>query len=88
MKIQNYIDLTEIFMVEDTIKALDYYPSKRQLYLVLKGKMTYRKINMVIEYLLDQGKIIIDKRKIFWTFNPKLMEYVNKYGVEYKSENY
>ncbi len=83
MNLKNYIDLTEIFIVEDTIKALDYYPSKRQLYLVLKEKMTYRKLEMVIEYLLDQGKIIIDKRKIIWIFNPKLMEHVKKYGVEY-----
>jgi len=83
MNLRNYIDLSEIFMVEETIKKLDYYPSKRQLYLVLKGKMTYKKLQMVIEYLLEQGKIIIDKRKIFWTFNPKLMERAVPIRVKY-----
>ena len=88
MRIKNYIDLTEIMMVEETIKNLNYYPSKIKLWRVLNKKISYKKLEMIIEYFLEQNKIFIDKRKIFWAFNPKLMEHVNKYGVEYKSEKY
>jgi hypothetical protein len=62
--------------VEDTIKKLNYYPTKNQLWRALPKAVMWQTFNVIIDYFLKSGKIIIDSRDnhIIWVAvdNPKL----------------
>jgi len=74
MKNNHMPRLDTIKMVEDTIKELDYYPTKNQLWRALPKMVMWQTFNTIIDYLKDSNKIIIDKGEIVWVFadNPKL----------------
>lgn len=65
-------------MVENAIRNAEEYPSKRQLWLSLRKKMMYQTLNVILEYLEESGKIMIIRRKIFWTWSPKMSEKLRK----------
>ncbi|MFH0837166.1 MAG: hypothetical protein V1870_03485 [Candidatus Aenigmatarchaeota archaeon] len=75
--ILHYPRLDTVAMVEDSIKKLDYYPTKTELWKALPKKVMYQTFSMIIEYLVSINKIIIDKdSRIVWVWNPELMKKV------------
>jgi len=68
--------LGTVLMVEDTIKGLDYYPTRNQLWRALPKAVMWQTFNVIIDYLLRSNKILIDSRdgQIVWVAadNPKL----------------
>ena len=79
--------LDTVLMVEDTIKKLDYYPTKNQLWRALPKMVMWQTFNIILNYLIKSNKIIIDKNgEIVWVFadNPKIKELLAK-SVAYKS---
>jgi len=83
-KILHYPRLDTVIMVEETIKNLDYYPTKTQLWKALPKKVMYQTFLMIIDYLLSLNKIIIDKGEIVWIWNPSLLKKVMKRGLVLK----
>ena len=73
----HYPRLDTILMVEDALRKSEEYPSKRQLWLSLEKKVMYQTFNIIISYLEDSGKIVQNKGKIIWVWNPDL---VRKYS--------
>ena len=78
--------LDTVLMVEDTIKKLDYYPTKNQLWRALPKMVMWQTFNVILEYLQKSNKILIDKKgEIIWIFadNPKVKALLAK-SVPYK----
>jgi hypothetical protein len=66
----HYPRLDTVLMVEDTIKELNYYPTKNQLWRALPKSMMWQTFNLILGYLLKSNKIIITKKdnEIMWVF--------------------
>ncbi len=63
--------LESVFMVEETIQKYSQEYGKYQLWKKLPKKMMYQTFQVILDYLEQSGKIIIDKEGcIIWTFNP------------------
>lgn len=78
--------LDTVLMVEDTIKKLDYYPTKNRLWRALPRMVMWQTFNIILDYLIKSNKIIIDKnREIVWIFadNPRIKELLTK-SIHYK----
>ena len=73
----HYPRLDTVLMVEDALRKAKEYPSKRQLWLSLEKKVMYQTFNLIISYLEASGKIVQNKGKIIWVWNPGL---VRKYS--------
>ncbi len=59
--------LDTVLMVEDTIKKLDYYPTKNQLWRALPKMVMWQTLGLILEYLEKSNKILITKdKKIMW----------------------
>jgi hypothetical protein len=82
-EILHYPRLDTVIMVEETIKKLDYYPTRMELWKALPKKVMYQTFSMIINYLISLGKIIIDSRdnRIVWVWNPELIKRINKEGL-------
>ena len=78
--------LDTVLMVEDTIKKLDYYPTKNQLWRALPRMVMWQTFNIILDYLIKSNKIIIDNGEIVWIFadNPRIKELLAK-SVPYKN---
>lgn len=64
--------LESVFMVEETIQKHSSECGKYQLWKKLPKKMMYQTFQVILNYLEQSGKIIIDKEGcIIWTFNPE-----------------
>ena len=73
--------LDTVLMVEDTIKKLDYYPTRNQLWRALPRMVMWQTFNVILDYLEQSRKIIIDKSgEIVWIFadNPKVKSLLSK----------
>ena len=81
--ILHYPRLDTVMMVEDTIKKMDKYPTRMELWRALPKKVMYQTFAMIIDYLLSSNKIIIDKRdrRIVWVWNPELLKKLRKGGL-------
>ena len=74
--------LDTVIMVEETIKKLDFYPTKTELWKALPKQVMYQTFSMIIDYLVDLNKIIIDKdERIVWVWNPELIKRVTQKGL-------
>ena len=63
--------LESVFMVEETIQKHSQECGKYQLWKKLPKKMMYQTFQVILDYLEQSGKIIIDKDGcVIWTFNP------------------
>lgn len=63
--------LESVIMVEGTIQKYSQECGKYQLWKKLPRKMMYQTFLVILDYLKQSGKIIIDKEGcIIWTFNP------------------
>jgi hypothetical protein len=73
VQITRYPRLDTVLMVERFIKEHSGEFKKRRLWESLPKKMMYQTFCTTINYLLESGKISIDKeRKIGWIYNPAL----------------
>ena len=64
--------LESVLMVEKTIQKYSQECGKYQLWKKLPKKMMYQTFQVILEYLEQSGKILIDKDGcILWTFNPE-----------------
>ena len=64
--------LESIIMVEKTIQKYSQECGKYQLWKKLPKKMMYQTFHVILDYLEESGKIMIDKDGcIIWTYNPK-----------------
>jgi len=79
----HYPQLDTILMVEEKIQEMDY-PRKTELWKALPKKVMYQTFDLIIDYLLNSGKILIDDGKIVWIFNPELMKKIMSSGVKFK----
>lgn len=78
----HYPQLDTILMVEETIQKMDY-PKKTELWKALPKKVMYQTFCMIIDYLEQSGKIMIDKDKsIVWTWNPEVIQKIKSSGVK------
>lgn len=68
----HYPRLDTVMMIEDAIRDAKEYPSKRQLWLSLKRKVMYQTFLVVIDYLEHCQKIVMDRGRIVWIWNPEL----------------
>ena len=73
-EILHYPRLDTVIMVEETIRKLVYYPTKTELWRELPKKVMYQTFCIIIDYLLSLGKIVIDKDRIVWVWNPRLIK--------------
>ena len=81
-EILHYPRLDTVIMIEETIKNLEYYPTKMELWKALPKKVMYQTFSMIIDYLVSLGKIIIDNdNRIVWVWNPELIKRINKEGL-------
>jgi len=74
--------LESVIMVEETIeKYLGEY-GKYQLWKKLPRKMMYQNFSVILDYLKQSNKIVIDKDgKIIWIWNPSLVRRLEKEGL-------
>lgn len=80
--ILHYPRLDTVIMVEKTIKNLDYYPTKTELWKALPKQVMYQTFSMIIDYLVDLNKIMIGKdERIVWVWNPELIKKVTQKGL-------
>ena len=75
-EILHYPRLDTVIMVEETIKKLDFYPTRMELWKALPKKVMYQTFSMIIDYLISLGKIAIDKKdnRIVWVWNPEIIK--------------
>lgn len=80
----HYPQLDTILMVEEKIQEMDY-PRKTELWKALPKKVMYQTFSIIIDYLENSGKILIDKDgRIVWVWNPELIKKVLSSGVKFK----
>ena len=75
--------LESVRMVEETIKKHTQEFGKYQLWKRLPKKMMYQTFQVIIDYLEESGKIMIDPRDgiVFWTWNPERIERLIREGL-------
>lgn len=76
-------------MVEKTIKKYSAECGKYQLWNKLPKKMMYQTFQVILDYLEESGKIIIDSDGcVIWTYNPKRIKELIDKGlvVRYKKQ--
>ena len=80
--ILHYPTLDSILMVEETVQHMNY-PKKTELWKALPKKMMYQTFCLIIDYLEQSGKIMIDRDgKLVWTWNPAMIKKIQKSGVK------
>jgi len=64
--------LDSVLMVEKAIQKHSQECGKYQLWKKLPKKMMYQTFQVILDYLKQSGKIIIDKKGcVIWTYNPQ-----------------
>jgi len=77
---QQYVELKDVFKVEDKIKQMDY-PTPNELWKALKGRFkTKNELGGVIDYFLKENMVILDRGRIVWIKNPKLNKLLHRRG--------
>jgi hypothetical protein len=71
--------LQSVIMVEETIEKYSGDFGKYQLWQKLPRKMMYQTFLIILKYLLDSNKILIDNEgRVVWIWNPKLIRELRK----------
>ena len=74
-EVLHYPWLDTVLMVEEFIKEHSGEFKKRALWENLPKKMMYQTFCTIFDYLMDSGKIAVDKEgKICWIYNPELVK--------------
>lgn len=70
--ILRYPKLDTVLMVEEFIKKHGGEFNRRQIWLRLPRKVMYQTFRVIINYLIDSGKILLDRNgKICWIWDPE-----------------
>ena len=67
-----------IRLVEEAIKNHEDYPTKKQLYDILKKKMSMNELIQIIIHLEAENKIVNYKNTFMYTWNPALVRRILK----------
>ncbi len=82
-KILHSPTLGTVILVEKTIQKYSQECGKYQLWKKLPKKMMYQTFQVILNYLEESGKIIIDKEGcIIWTYNPERIRKLLSSGVK------
>lgn len=74
--------LASVLMVEQAIKRHTGDLGKYQVWKQLPRKMMYQTFQVILAYLEDSGKILLDRDgKIHWTYDPKGVKKILSAGV-------
>ncbi len=74
MQILHSPTLESVKMVEKASKKYSQELGKYQLWKKLPKKMMYQTFQVILDYLKESGKIIIDKEGIIiWTYDPEMV---------------
>ncbi|MFH1210253.1 MAG: hypothetical protein V1663_05715 [archaeon] len=74
--------LESVIMVEKAIQKYSQECGKYQLWKKLPKKMMYQTFQVILEYLEESGKILIDKDGcIMWIYNPERIQKLIKEGL-------
>jgi len=78
--ILHYPQLDTVLMVEEFIREHSGEYKKKSLWESLPKKMMYQTFCVIFDYLLDSGKIAVDKEgKIAWVWNAEIVrKYLSK----------
>jgi hypothetical protein len=77
--------LESVKMVEQTVQKYSQECGKYQLWKKLPKKMMYQTFQVILNYLEESGKIIIDKEGIvIWIYNPERIRRLIKEGLTVK----
>ena len=75
--------LESVIMVEKTIKKYSQECGKYQLWKKLPKKMMYQTFQVIIDYLEESNKILIDKDGcIIWTYDPQGIKKILSKGLK------
>lgn len=86
MQILHYPRLDTVLMVEGFVRENSGEFKKRSLWENLPKKTMYQTYCVIFDYLLDSGKIAIDKEgRIAWIWNPELArKYLAREGLAWR----
>lgn len=74
--------LESILMVEETIRQQSGECGKYQLWRRLPRKMMYQTFQVILRYLQESGKILVDHDgHVHWTYDPRGIKAVLASGV-------
>lgn len=73
--------LESVIMVEKTIQKYSQEYGKYQLWKKLPKKMMYQTYQVILDYLEESGKILIDNGCVIWTYDPEGIKKILKTGV-------
>ncbi len=87
--ILHYPQLDTVLMVEEFIREHSGEYRRKEIWEKLPRKMMYQTFQVILSYLLDSGKIAIDREgKIVWILNPELVKkYMKKKELFHKTES-
>ena len=75
-------NLGTVIMIEKTIEKYSGECGKYQLWKKLPRKVMYKTFLVVLDYLINSGKIIIDQEGcILWTYNPERIQKLISKGL-------
>jgi len=75
--------LESVIMVERAIQKFSQECGKYQLWRKLPKKMMYQTFQVILDYLQESGKILIDKDGcIIWTYDPDGIKKILAKGVK------
>lgn len=68
--------------IEEKLKKIDYYPTLGQLVREFNDEYSTKEIKKIIDILLEENHILINKGQIVLIWNPELTAYLEKHGVK------
>ena len=75
--------LESVLMVERTIQRYSQEYGKYQLWKKLPKKMMYQTFQVILDYLENSGKIMVDKDGyLIWTYDPEGIKKILAKGVK------
>jgi len=77
-EVLHYPRLDTVLMVEDAIKNCEEWPTKTGLWRMLPKQVMYQTFCLILDYLADSNKIVINDGKVIWIWNPEgVRKYLN-----------
>jgi hypothetical protein len=82
--------LESVRMVEKAIHRYSQEYTKYQLWKRLPKKMMYQTYCVIFDYLLETGRIMVDRRDgiVFWTWDPETVNNLRRRGLEYRAKDF
>ena len=81
-QVLHYPRLDTVLMVEEAIRKSGTYQTKAELWRSLPKKTMYQTLLLILDYLMESKKIIIDRDgQIVWVWNPALVKKLTSRGL-------